>query len=156
MTVGTVGNDFVRGISGGERKRVSIAEMMAGGCKIGCHDNSSESSPAHTPSTIYSFSPTASTASLRLATVDIDSVVFQLVVSTLPPPSNTPDLSESQPTFSTSPRSSPSTKLRSRSLISSISSPFSTTDTKSTLDRWARLSSTSRTWDTSRSSSLLL
>lgn len=26
-----VGNEFVRGVSGGERKRVSIAEMMATG-----------------------------------------------------------------------------------------------------------------------------
>ena len=26
-----VGNDFIRGVSGGERKRVSIAEMMLSG-----------------------------------------------------------------------------------------------------------------------------
>ncbi|KAJ8294266.1 Brefeldin A resistance protein [Rhodotorula toruloides] len=36
-----VGNDVVRGVSGGERKRVSIAELLTTGCKLGCHDNSS-------------------------------------------------------------------------------------------------------------------
>ena len=35
-----VGNDFVRGVSGGERKRVSIAEMALAGSAIGCWDNS--------------------------------------------------------------------------------------------------------------------
>ena len=35
-----VGNDFVRGISGGERKRLSIAEMAIAGAPIGCWDNS--------------------------------------------------------------------------------------------------------------------
>lgn len=36
-----MGNDVVRGVSGGERKRVSIAELLTTGCKLGCHDNSS-------------------------------------------------------------------------------------------------------------------
>ena len=36
-----VGNDFIRGVSGGERKRVSIAEMMLAGSPITCWDNSS-------------------------------------------------------------------------------------------------------------------
>ena len=35
-----VGNDFVRGVSGGERKRVSIAEVSLSGAKIQCWDNS--------------------------------------------------------------------------------------------------------------------
>lgn len=35
-----VGNDFIRGVSGGERKRVSIAEMALAGSPIGCWDNS--------------------------------------------------------------------------------------------------------------------
>lgn len=34
-----VGNDFVRGVSGGERKRVSIAEMFLAGATIGAWDN---------------------------------------------------------------------------------------------------------------------
>ena len=35
-----VGDDFVRGVSGGERKRVSIAEMMLAGSPVACWDNS--------------------------------------------------------------------------------------------------------------------
>ena len=35
-----VGDDFIRGVSGGERKRVSIAEMMLAGSPIACWDNS--------------------------------------------------------------------------------------------------------------------
>lgn len=35
-----VGNEFVRGVSGGERKRVSIAEVMAAQGSITCWDNS--------------------------------------------------------------------------------------------------------------------
>lgn len=35
-----VGNDFVRGVSGGERKRVSIAEAALNGSAIQCWDNS--------------------------------------------------------------------------------------------------------------------
>jgi ATP-binding cassette, subfamily G (WHITE), member 2, PDR len=35
-----VGNDFVRGVSGGERKRVSIAEMTLAGSPIAAWDNS--------------------------------------------------------------------------------------------------------------------
>ena len=35
-----VGNDFVRGVSGGERKRVSISEMMLAGAPIAAWDNS--------------------------------------------------------------------------------------------------------------------
>ena len=34
-----VGNDYIRGVSGGERKRVSIAEMMVAGSSIGAWDN---------------------------------------------------------------------------------------------------------------------
>ncbi len=35
-----VGNDYVRGVSGGERKRVSIAEVALGGSPLQCWDNS--------------------------------------------------------------------------------------------------------------------
>src|ERR1700744_6704413 len=35
-----VGNDFVRGVSGGERKRVSIAEAALNGSPLQCWDNS--------------------------------------------------------------------------------------------------------------------
>lgn len=39
-TVNTkVGSDFVRGVSGGERKRVSIAEMALAGSPLCCWDN---------------------------------------------------------------------------------------------------------------------
>lgn len=34
-----VGNDFVRGVSGGERKRVSIAEMVLAGSPVSAWDN---------------------------------------------------------------------------------------------------------------------
>jgi len=43
-----VGNDIVRGVSGGERKRVSIAELMTTGAKIACHDNSTRGLDAST------------------------------------------------------------------------------------------------------------
>ena len=36
-----VGNDLIRGVSGGERKRVSIAEAMAARAKVALYDNSS-------------------------------------------------------------------------------------------------------------------
>jgi ATP-binding cassette subfamily G (WHITE) protein 2 (PDR) len=40
-TVNTmVGNDFIRGVSGGERKRVSIAEATLAGAPLQCWDNS--------------------------------------------------------------------------------------------------------------------
>ena len=34
-----VGDDFIRGVSGGERKRVSIAEMVVAGSPLGAWDN---------------------------------------------------------------------------------------------------------------------
>lgn len=34
-----VGNDFIRGVSGGERKRVSIAEMMLARSPLAAWDN---------------------------------------------------------------------------------------------------------------------
>jgi ATP-binding cassette subfamily G (WHITE) protein 2 (PDR) len=34
-----VGDDYVRGVSGGERKRVSIAEMALAGSSIAAWDN---------------------------------------------------------------------------------------------------------------------
>ncbi|KAF8640630.1 hypothetical protein AX17_000290 [Amanita inopinata Kibby_2008] len=43
-----VGDEFVRGISGGERKRVSIAEMMATRARVQCWDNSTRGLDAST------------------------------------------------------------------------------------------------------------
>lgn len=43
-----VGNDFIRGVSGGERKRVSIAEMGVSGAPIGAWDNSTRGLDAAT------------------------------------------------------------------------------------------------------------
>ena len=43
-----VGDSFVRGISGGERKRVSIAEMMTTRARVQCWDNSSRGLDAST------------------------------------------------------------------------------------------------------------
>ncbi|KAK3679890.1 ATP-binding cassette transporter snq2 [Recurvomyces mirabilis] len=43
-----VGNPYVRGISGGERKRVSIAEMMIAGAAVCSHDNSTRGLDAST------------------------------------------------------------------------------------------------------------
>lgn len=43
-----VGNEFVRGVSGGERKRVSIAEMMATRARIQSWDNSTRGLDAST------------------------------------------------------------------------------------------------------------
>ena len=43
-----VGNDFVRGVSGGERKRVSIAEMALAGAPIASWDNSTRGLDAAT------------------------------------------------------------------------------------------------------------
>ncbi|KAF5210855.1 Multidrug resistance protein [Clavispora lusitaniae] len=43
-----VGNDFVRGVSGGERKRVSIAEASLSGANIQCWDNATRGLDAAT------------------------------------------------------------------------------------------------------------
>jgi ABC-type multidrug transport system ATPase subunit len=43
-----VGNDYVRGVSGGERKRVSIAEMALSGAAISAWDNSTRGLDAST------------------------------------------------------------------------------------------------------------
>lgn len=43
-----VGDEFVRGVSGGERKRVSIAEMMASRAHVLCFDNSTRGLDAST------------------------------------------------------------------------------------------------------------
>ncbi|KAI0269180.1 ABC-2 type transporter-domain-containing protein [Gloeopeniophorella convolvens] len=48
-TSGTlVGDEFVRGVSGGERKRVSIAEMMTTRARVQCWDNSTRGLDAST------------------------------------------------------------------------------------------------------------
>ncbi|KAF5332541.1 hypothetical protein D9611_005143 [Ephemerocybe angulata] len=43
-----VGDEFVRGVSGGEKKRVSIAEMMATRARVQCWDNSTRGLDAST------------------------------------------------------------------------------------------------------------
>lgn len=43
-----VGNDYVRGVSGGERKRVSIAETLSSRAQIQCWDNSTRGLDAST------------------------------------------------------------------------------------------------------------
>lgn len=43
-----VGDAFIRGVSGGERKRVSIAEMMATRAHVTCWDNSTRGLDAST------------------------------------------------------------------------------------------------------------
>lgn len=43
-----VGNDYVRGVSGGERKRVSVAETLASRAKVALFDNSSRGLDAST------------------------------------------------------------------------------------------------------------
>ncbi|KAI0059439.1 hypothetical protein BV25DRAFT_1828964 [Artomyces pyxidatus] len=43
-----VGDEFVRGVSGGERKRVSIAEMMATRARVQCWDNATRGLDAST------------------------------------------------------------------------------------------------------------
>src|SRR4051812_35841041 len=43
-----VGDEFVRGVSGGERKRVSIAEVMATRARVQCWDNSTRGLDAST------------------------------------------------------------------------------------------------------------
>lgn len=43
-----VGNDFIRGVSGGERKRVSIAEMAVSGAPVAAWDNSTRGLDAAT------------------------------------------------------------------------------------------------------------
>lgn len=43
-----MGNEYIRGVSGGERKRVSIAEMALAGSPISCWDNSTRGLDAAT------------------------------------------------------------------------------------------------------------
>lgn len=43
-----VGNEFIRGVSGGERKRTSIAEVTLCGCPLSCWDNSTRGLDAST------------------------------------------------------------------------------------------------------------
>lgn len=43
-----VGNEFIRGVSGGEKKRVSIAETMVTRGAVGCWDNSTRGLDAST------------------------------------------------------------------------------------------------------------
>jgi ATP-binding cassette, subfamily G (WHITE), member 2, SNQ2 len=43
-----VGDAFIRGVSGGERKRVSIAEMMATRARVQCWDNATRGLDAST------------------------------------------------------------------------------------------------------------
>ncbi|KZO94469.1 ABC-transporter [Calocera viscosa TUFC12733] len=63
-----VGNEFVRGVSGGERKRVSIAEMMASRAHVSAWDNSTRGLDA---STALDY-----TKSLRVLTDVLDQTTF--------------------------------------------------------------------------------
>jgi ATP-binding cassette, subfamily G (WHITE), member 2, PDR len=60
-----VGNDFIRGVSGGERKRVSIAEMAVSGASIGAWDNSTRGLDA---ATALDFVRTLKTSSQTMGT----------------------------------------------------------------------------------------
>ncbi|EGO05281.1 hypothetical protein SERLA73DRAFT_157866 [Serpula lacrymans var. lacrymans S7.3] len=66
-----VGDEYVRGVSGGERKRVSIAEMMATRARVQCWDNSTRGLDA---STALDFSK-----SLRIMTDILGQTTFQSV-----------------------------------------------------------------------------
>lgn len=48
-----VGNDFVRGVSGGERKRVTIAEATLSFAPLQCWDNSTRGQFKHTITTEF-------------------------------------------------------------------------------------------------------
>jgi ATP-binding cassette subfamily G (WHITE) protein 2 (SNQ2) len=63
-----VGDEFVRGVSGGERKRVSIAEMLSTGAPVQCWDNPTRGLDA---STAFDF-----VKSLRIMTDVFDQTTF--------------------------------------------------------------------------------
>ena len=68
-TEGTkVGNEFVRGVSGGERKRVSIIETLAARATITCWDNSTRGLDAST-ALAYTRALRAMTDELKLTTI---------------------------------------------------------------------------------------
>jgi ATP-binding cassette subfamily G (WHITE) protein 2 (PDR) len=50
-----VGNDFIRGVSGGERKRISIAEMMLAGSPFAAWDNSTRGLDSGKSNALYSY-----------------------------------------------------------------------------------------------------
>lgn len=73
-----VGNDFVRGVSGGERKRVSIAEMMLAGSPVGAWDNRYAKQVRFAHSRLY-----ADTILILCSTRGLDSATALKFVQTL-------------------------------------------------------------------------
>ena len=66
-----VGNDFVRGVSGGERKRVSIAEVSICGSKFQCWDNATRGLDSATALEFIKALKTQATITKSAATVAI-------------------------------------------------------------------------------------
>lgn len=71
-----VGNDFVRGVSGGERKRVSVAEMMLAGAPFASWDNSTRGLDSATALKFVKVSPHISITSILYFNQGHKSVLF--------------------------------------------------------------------------------
>ncbi|KAI0030129.1 ABC-2 type transporter-domain-containing protein [Vararia minispora EC-137] len=82
-----VGNDFIRGVSGGERKRVSIAEVALSGSPLQCWDNSTRGLDSATALEFVKtlrlstqFTGSAAAVSLYQASQDIYDVFDKVIV----------------------------------------------------------------------------